>query len=427
MNLKLIPFLSLCLLGSILQARELTPELARKTFISVWEKIDASFYDRTFNGLDWEAIKEKYQERAEEAESNEQLRVVLNAMLGELGRSHFGVLGTSPVKKHPGTTGTYLGLKLRHRDGHLIVYEIDPQSPAAKAGLTPGMEIVEVEGEPVAALLKRHAIEARSGALLVSKALEEMIAEMGAPGDGKITLKVDGIESVFDFAPGKYRGEYGSLGLPGRYPMHFETKTVPGDQNVRVIDFDIFLPALMPRINKAVAQAQSENADGLIIDLRGNPGGLGIMATGLAGRLIDQELDLGDMNNPNGNLPFHAFPQENAYLGPVAVLVDTFSASTSEILAAALQEHKRARIIGRPTMAAVLPSVIDKLPNGDRLQYAIGDFVTAVNKVHLEGKGVTPDELIPLDLAAMRQGRDPDLEAALRWIKTQKTTPKTKK
>ena len=64
--------------------------------------------------------------------------------------------------------------------------------------------------------------------------------------------------------------------------------------------------------------------------------------------------------------------------------------------------------------------MIDKLPNGDRLQYAIGDFVTAVNKVHLEGKGVTPDDLIPLDPSAMREGRDPDLEAALRWIKTQK-------
>ena len=146
------------------------------------------------------------------------------------------------------------------------------------------------------------------------------------------------------------------------------------------------------------------------------------MATGLVGRLIDKELDLGDMNNPSGNLPFHAFPQENAYLGPVAVLVDTFSASTSEIFAAALQEHKRARIIGRPTMAAVLPSMIDKLSNGDRLQYAIGDFVTAVNKVHLEGRGVTPDELIPINPAAMREGRDPDLEAALRWLKTQKTT-----
>ncbi|MEJ6581950.1 MAG: S41 family peptidase [Akkermansiaceae bacterium] len=417
---KLIPFL--CLLGLPLQARELSPELAQETFLEVWEKIDASFYDRTFNGLDWKAIKTKYQSQVDEAESNAELRVVLNAMLGELGRSHFGVIGTSPAKKTPGTKGTYLGLQLRHREGSLIIYEIAPRSPAAKAGMTPGMEILTIEDEPVADLLKRHTLDPKAGVLIVYKALEEILEQMGAPVDGKITLKVGDREEPFDFAPGRYKGERASMGSGGRYPVSFKTKLIPGDQNVRLIDFDIFLPSLMPRLNKAVAQAQSENAEGLIIDLRGNPGGLGIMATGLVGRLIDKELDLGDMNNPSGNLPFHAFPQENAYLGPVAVLVDTFSASTSEIFAAALQEHKRARIIGRPTMAAVLPSMIDKLSNGDRLQYAIGDFVTAVNKVHLEGRGVTPDELIPINPAAMREGRDPDLEAALRWLKTQKTT-----
>lgn len=415
---KLIPFL--CLLGSPLQAKELSRELAQETFLEVWEKIDESFYDRTFNGLDWKAIKEKYQGQVDQAKSNQELRVVLNAMLGELGRSHFGVIGTSPTKKTPGTKGTYLGLQLRHRDGSLIVYEIAPRSPAEKAGMTPGMEILTVEDEPVADLLKRHTLEPQSGVIIVHQALEEILEEMGAPEDGKITFKVNNLEKEFDFAPGRYKGELGSMGPEGRYPVSFKTKLIPGDQKVRLIDFDIFLPGLMPRINKAVAKAQSENADGLIIDLRGNPGGLGIMATGLIGRLIDKELDLGDMNNPSGNLPFHAFPQENAYLGPIAVLVDTFSASTSEIFAAALQEHKRARIIGRQTMAAVLPSMIDKLPNGDRLQYAIGDFVTSVNKVHLEGKGVNPDDLIPLDPAAMRAGRDPDLEAALRWIKTQK-------
>ena len=135
--------------------------------------------------------------------------------------------------------------------------------------------------------------------------------------------------------------------------------------------------------------------------------------------LVSEELDLGDMNNTAGNIPFHAFPQKGAYLGPIAVLVDSFSASTSEIFAAALQEHQRARIFGRSTTAAVLPSVIEKLPNGDNFQYAVGDFVTALKKVHLEGKGVLPDEVIPLNTTLLLEGKDPDLEAALSWLKTQ--------
>ena len=229
---KLIPFL--CLLGLPLQARELSPELAQETFLEVWEKIDASFYDRTFNGLDWKAIKTKYQSQVDEAESNAELRVVLNAMLGELGRSHFGVIGTSPAKKTPGTKGTYLGLQLRHREGSLIIYEIAPRSPAAKAGMTPGMEILTIEDEPVADLLKRHTLDPKAGVLIVYKALEEILEQMGAPVDGKITLKVGDREEPFDFAPGRYKGERASMGSGGRYPVSFKTKLIPGDQNVRL-------------------------------------------------------------------------------------------------------------------------------------------------------------------------------------------------
>ena len=99
-----------------------------------------------------------------------------------------------------------------------------------------------------------------------------------------------------------------------------------------------------------------------------------------------------------------------------------FSASTSEICAAALQEHQRARIFGRTTTGAVLPSVIVNLPNGDLLQYAVGDYVTALKKIHLEGKGVTPDQVIPLKPSAFLAGTDPDLEAAILWL--QKQPPK---
>lgn len=424
MKKNLFALAAFALLTLPLHAREISRDLKQKTFLSVWEKIDTSFYDRTFNGLDWKMIKKKYQGRVDKVKSNSELRALLNEMLNELGRSHFNVFGTSTRKKHPDAKGSYLGLELRYRDDHLIVYEVTPKSAAAKAGITPGMVIFEIEGEPSAEILKRYTLNPKSGPSVIYKAVQRILQEMETPKDGKITLKINGHKEIFDFAPEEYNGETGSLINAGSHHIFFNTRLVPGDQKIRLIDFNIFLPVLMPRLNKAIAKAQSEDADGLIIDLRGNPGGFGIMATGLVGRLIDKELDLGDMNNPSGNIPFHAFPQENAYLGPVAVLVDSFSASTSEIFASSLQEHKRSRIIGRTTAGAVLPAVIEKLPNGDRLQYAIGDYVTAVHKVHLEGRGVIPDEIIPLVPEALLKGRDPDLEAALRWIKTKNNNKK---
>jgi carboxyl-terminal processing protease len=403
------------------KAREYSPALARETFLHVWNRVNVSFYEETFNGIDWKVIKSKYEGRVEKSKSGKELRVILNEMLGELKLSHFGISKNHDDPGEAAATGGHLGLDLRMVGQQVMIFEIEKNSPADRAGLKPGMLITSFEGDSMAGIIEDFELTPKSSRLRRMIATRSILEKLSNPPDGKTTLKTTGSNKVFDFEPGFYRGERGRMGNETNLPVSFETRLVGDDKKVRLIAFDLFLPQLMLRINNAIAQARTEQAAGLIIDLRGNPGGLGVMATGLIGRIIDQELDLGDMNNTSGNLPFHAFPQKGAYLGPVAILVDSFSASTSEILAAALQEHKRARIIGRPTAAAVLPSLFEELPNGDRFQYAIGDFVTALNKVHLEGKGVTPDELITLDPDLLLTGTDPDLNAALSWLRQQST------
>jgi len=404
-----------------IQAREHSPELAKETFLHVWNRVNVSFYEETFNGIDWKAVKSKYEDRVAKSKSGKELRAILNEMLGELKLSHFGISKNHFEPGETSSTGGHLGLELRMAGQQLMIFEVEKNSPADRAGLKPGMLITSFEGDPMTGIIEDFELTPKSNRLSRMIATRSILEKLSNPPDGKTTLKTTGSNRVFDFKPGFYRGERGRLGNETNLPVSFETRLVGDDKKIRLIAFDMFLPQLMLRINKAIAQARTEQASGLIIDLRGNPGGLGIMATGLIGRIIGEDLDLGDMNNTSGNLPFHAFPQKGAYLGPVAVLVDSFSASTSEILAAALQEHKRARIIGRPTAAAVLPSLFEELPNGDRFQYAIGDFVTALNKVHLEGIGVTPDEVITLDPALFLAGTDPDLKAAVSWLHQQST------
>jgi carboxyl-terminal processing protease len=141
------------------------------------------------------------------------------------------------------------------------------------------------------------------------------------------------------------------------------------------------------------------------------------MAMGMAGHLIsDQNKKLGTMRTRQSSLDFVVNPQAQRYAGKIAVLIDDLSASTSEIFAGGLQDLGRARIFGRRSPGAALPSVIEQLPNGDRFQYAIADYVSAGGKV-LEGNGVTPDVPIALELKALRGGQDPDVAAATRWIK----------
>jgi carboxyl-terminal processing protease len=104
----------------------------------------------------------------------------------------------------------------------------------------------------------------------------------------------------------------------------------------------------------------------------------------------------------------------------VAILVDAEAASTSEIFAGGLKDLGRARVFGTRTAAAALPSVIERLPNGDGFQYAIANYISEGGKP-LEGIGVQPDEEVKLSREALLAGHDSVLDAALEWIKKQGT------
>jgi carboxyl-terminal processing protease len=99
----------------------------------------------------------------------------------------------------------------------------------------------------------------------------------------------------------------------------------------------------------------------------------------------------------------------------VALLIDDLSASTSEIFAGGLQDLGLVRIFGMRTAGAALPSMIEKLPNGDGFQYAVANYISEGGKV-LEGVGVVPDvEVIPTRENLLKDG-DPILEAARKWL-----------
>jgi carboxyl-terminal processing protease len=188
----------------------------------------------------------------------------------------------------------------------------------------------------------------------------------------------------------------------------------------------------MPAINGPVESAvdRFRQYDGLVFDLRGNPGGLALMASGIAGHVMSTDAQLGRMRtrqNWESPLIFPVNPRfattdgrrVTPFAGPVAILVDELTASTSECFAGGLQSLGRARIFGRTSAGQALPASTRQLANGDVLMYAIGDFVTSTGQT-LEGRGVVPDEGQPLDPAALAAGRDTALEAALRWIDKEK-------
>ena len=108
--------------------------------------------------------------------------------------------------------------------------------------------------------------------------------------------------------------------------------------NIHYLRFDLWFPSLMEEM-RSVIRSMDRGSHGLIIDIRGNPGGIGLMATGLAGMLVENEYEMGRMRLRQGHLNYNVYPQSGAFLGPLAILVDGTSISTSEIFAADMQEN----------------------------------------------------------------------------------------
>ena len=138
------------------------------------------------------------------------------------------------------------------------------------------------------------------------------------------------------------------------------------------------------------------------------------MSIPVASLFVKGLVKLGTLTFRDMGQTFDASPElgEKPFLGPLAILTDEGTASTSEMLTAGLQEAKRAVVVGDTTLGAVLPSVIQELPGGAIMQYVVADFKTPKG-ILLEGRGVQPDKRVVETQAALRSGRDPVLDAAL--------------
>jgi carboxyl-terminal processing protease len=198
-------------------------------------------------------------------------------------------------------------------------------------------------------------------------------------------------------------------------PVWLKHRAIGDD--IGYIAFNVFMDPvnLMPNFAKAVESYRDR--DGIVLDLRGNRGGIAAMAMGLAGWFISEpNTYLGTMYMRNAELQMVVNPRIGAYDGPVAVLVDGCSASCAEIFAGGLRDLGRARIFGTPTAGAALPAAVERLPNGDGFMYPVADYISR-NGDRFEGEGVVPDVEAGYTRAALLDGRDLALEAATEWIR----------
>jgi carboxyl-terminal processing protease len=419
---------------SALFALALTPEQREKnikSFEYVWTTVRDKHWDPKLGGLNWQAVHDELRPAIEKADSMEQARAVMTDMLGRLHQTHFGIIPAEVYsevdatgKKEEGGEPGSIGFDVRVVGPQVLVTSVEPGTPADKTGVRAGWEVRKIGTEDMPAVIAKLDQKFKESSLRQIIERRAVMSRLDADADKDVTVEfLDGgnqpiTKAVKHAIP---RGELTHFGyLPASYIWIETGRVKTSAAAIGYARFNMFLdpPRIMGAFGDAVQSCTP--CDGFIIDLRGNPGGLGVMAMGMAGWFIDTPGQrLGTLYMRETSLNFVVNPRASVFAGPVAVLVDGTSASTSEIFAGGLKDLKRARIFGTRTASAALPSVIEKLPNGDGFQFAIANYLSEGGKP-LEGLGVIPDEEAPPTREALLQGKDPAQDAAVHWIESQR-------
>lgn len=417
-------------------ATRITPALAIATFDSAWNRIRTAHYDTSYNGVDWDAARVELRPHAAAAQTLDDLRAVLRDMLSRLGESHYTLIpqeaadAVDPERVRAGSAATVPGepgLELRLAEDRLVVWRVDPGGPAAAAGVRPGWIVVAIDARrPDQALARVASLE--SGApqkSAITQFLWSANAQLEGPAGSFVSIRFLDAENrsvSLELERRRSPGEPIRFGnLPAFFAELNHTRIERAGECVGLIRFNIWMVPLVQRFDRAVDELR--DCTGIIIDLRGNPGGIAGMVMGVAGHFTDQRVTLGTMRSRGTELHFMANPRRvNAagqpvtpFAGPVAILVDGLSVSTSEFFAGGMQSVGRARVFGQTTAGQALPATLLRLPTGDVLMYVVADF-TLPGGDRLEGRGVIPDQETPLRIRDLVAGRDAAMDAALAWL-----------
>lgn len=404
----------------------LTPEQREQnieSFDYVWQTVRDTHWDPNLVGASWDAVRDELRPQVVEAQTMSAARAAMREALDRLGQSHFEIIPRNVYEDmdSPGGGGDgETGLTARLIDGRTLVTAVREGSPAAERGVRPGWEIVQIGDQLLEPMLKRASTAYEESTLHQTVVVGALRSRLNGPAGEPVSVEFlddDARPVTVELERVEPRGRRVRFGhLPPMY-LYFESRRLP--DNIGYITFNVFLAPdiLMVQFQEAVQSFMDTR--GIILDLRGNPGGIGAMSMGMAGWFIENPgQPLGIQKTRGATLRFVVFPRAHTYAGPLAILVDGCTASTAEILVSGLQGLGRARVFGTPTAGAALPAIIERLPNGDGFLHAFADYVSA-NGRRLEGAGVTPDVEVALSRPALLAGGDPVLEAAVDWILSQ--------
>jgi carboxyl-terminal processing protease len=255
-------------------------------------------------------------------------QMAITGMLDELGDPHTSLMPAREYERlRLQTQGEYggIGVQIDRRNGWITVIAPLPGTPGARAGLRAGDQIIEVNGESTREWDTDMAVSRLRGPK--GSKVDIIVARVGA--DQPIPIQIT-------------REEIHIQAVPSAYLM---------DGNVGYVEMVSFSESSTEELKQAIQKLRAEGARGVVLDLRRNPGGLLDQGVSVADLFLERGMVISETKGraANQNLRMVSRTADQFPGLPIVVLVEPLSASASEIVAGALQDHDRALVIGRTT------------------------------------------------------------------------------
>lgn len=286
---------------------------------------------------------------------------------------------------------TGIGAEIGIRDGILTVVASLLDSPADKAGLKSGDRIFKVDGEEA-----------------YNWSTEKAIQRIRGPKGTEVVLTV-AREGADDFIDIKIVRD--TIVMPN---LKFSFEKLPNNKEVAYLALYNFNEDSYLKVAEKITEIKKNpNCIGLILDLRNNPGGYLNVAIDLASEWVESGIIVSERSGNGEVYDYPTYAYGNLKDLKTVVLIDGGSASASEIVAGALQDHKKAIIVGQPSFGKGSVQTLHDLADGSAIKLTVAKWMTPNGK-NIDKEGIKPDIYVKYVWDEKNPDKDPQLEEALK-------------
>ncbi|MBW4484766.1 MAG: PDZ domain-containing protein [Tildeniella torsiva UHER 1998/13D] len=396
-----LSILSLCLIGLVVGGVSAGPALAlteeQNLVAEVWRIVNRAYVDETFNHQNWWFTRQRALDRA--LASRDDTYQAIQDMLAGLEDPYTRLLPPEQYRSlQTSTAGALTGVGLQiskdEQPGWLRVIAPIEGSPAEQAGIQPQDVVLEIDGVATTELT-----------------LDEAAARMRGQRGTTVTLQLLGPDETTTRQVSLTRD------VITLNPVVAALKTTPAGQRVGYLRLSQFNGNASEKVAAAIRNLADQGAEGYLLDLRNNPGGLLQSGIEIARLWLPEGTIVFTVNRQGILDSFEAFGQAITD-APLVVLVNEGTASASEILAGALQDNGRATLVGSTTFGKGLIQSLFDLSDGAGLAVTVAKYETPAHH-DINKLGIKPDRIVdsvPLNRDTVATDADPQYLAALEML-----------